>query len=287
MHYLSFFGLRETPFGITPDTSFYYGCDSAQAGLNTLMVAIANGEGFIKVTGEVGTGKTLLCRMLLAALDDRSWATAYVHNPELEPRALMQALAIELDIALDPNLDQHKMLRAINHALLDFARAKRRVVLCLDEAQAIPSDTLESLRLLTNLETEKRKLLQVVLFGQPELEAKLNEYRIRQLKQRITFQHHLTGLNRIETAHYLTHRMRAGGHADGDVFTDRASALIYSASRGVPRLVNILAHKALMLAYGRGSRLVRWSDARGAVADTPASHSLIQRWTWLTALQRS
>lgn len=286
MNYLNFFRLRETPFGITPDTDFFFGGASARAGLNTLMVAIASGEGFIKVTGEVGTGKTLLCRMLLAALDERHWATAYIHNPELDPRSLMLALATELEISVDSQLDQHNLLRAINLALLDFARAKRRVVLCLDEAQAMPTETLESLRLLTNLETEKRKLLQVVLFGQPELETKLDEHRIRQLKQRITFQHQLSGLSRDETVQYLSHRMRAAGHDDGAVFSARASALIHAASRGTPRLVNILSHKALMLAYGRGSQLVRWLDAREAAADTPSAFMLGPRWLWLGALQR-
>ncbi|MEO7404436.1 MAG: AAA family ATPase, partial [Burkholderiales bacterium] len=136
MSYISFFNLRETPFGITPDTSFYYGCDSTRSGLNTLLVAVANGEGFIKVTGEVGTGKTLLCRMLLSALEDRNWSTAYIHNPNLEPRTLFMAIADELEIKLDSSLDQHNLLRTINLGLLDLARAGRRVVLCLDEAQA-------------------------------------------------------------------------------------------------------------------------------------------------------
>ena len=279
---LEFFGLRETPFGITPDTSFYYSCDSTRAGLNTLLVAVSNGEGFIKVTGEVGTGKTLLCRMLLAALDDRQWATAYIHNPGLEPRTLMLAICDELEIAVNPAHDQHNLLRAINLALLDFARAKRRVVLCLDESQAMPTDTLESLRLLTNLETEKRKLIQVVLFGQPELDVKLADPRIRQLKQRITFHHALHGLSRRETDMYLEHRMRIAGFSGSRVFSNRAAGVIHSASRGTPRLINVIAGKALLLAYGRGERSVSWRDAREAVSDTPASTGLASRWTWLS-----
>ena len=170
--YESHFGLREPPFGITPDTSFAYACNTHQEALNTLLVAARNGEGFMKVTGEVGTGKTLLCRRFLATLDSH-FVSAYVPNPYLEPRTLMFALADELGIPLPREADQHQLLKELNRALLNFARQGKTVVLCLDEAQAMPLETLEALRLLTNLETEKRKLLQVVLFGQPELDQRL------------------------------------------------------------------------------------------------------------------
>ncbi|MBY0267446.1 MAG: AAA family ATPase, partial [Burkholderiales bacterium] len=170
--YESHFGLREPPFGITPDTSFAYACNSHQEALNTLLVAARNGEGFMKVTGEVGTGKTLLCRRFLASLGDR-FVSAYVPNPYLEPRTLMFALAEELAIVLPRDADQHHLLKELQRALLNFARQGKTVVVCLDEAQAMPLETLESLRLLSNLETEKRKLVQVVLFGQPELDERL------------------------------------------------------------------------------------------------------------------
>src|SRR3990170_4664064 len=164
MIYLAYFTLREPPFGITPDTSFFYACRSMQETLNTLLVAVANGEGFIKITGEVGTGKTLLCRKFLAALDD-NWVTAYIPNPKLEPHTLLLALADELGVGAENGLDQHHLMKKINRALLDFASDRKRVLLCLDEAQAMPLETLEMLRLITNLETEKRKLVQVILFG--------------------------------------------------------------------------------------------------------------------------
>jgi len=278
--YLSHFGLREPPFGITPDTSFFYACASSQEALNTLLVAVANGEGFLKITGEVGTGKTLLCRKFLATLDD-NWVSAYVPSPNLEPKTLLLALAEEMRLKLESGLDQHHLLKALNLALLDFARQKKRVVVCLDETQAMPLESLETLRLLTNLETEKRKLVQVILFGQPELDEKLAHESIRQLRQRITFQHHLGTLTREETEYYLAHRLAIAGYSGEGVFAPGAVRRIYRGSRGVPRLVNILANKAMMLAYGEGSRRVTAQHARAAAADTPASFALSRAWLWL------
>ena len=280
MIYLSHFGLREPPFGITPDTSFFYACASSQEALNTLLVAVANGEGFLKITGEVGTGKTLLCRKFLATLDD-NWVSAYVPSPNLEPKTLLLALAEEMRLKLESGLDQHHLLKALNLALLDFARQKKRVVVCLDETQAMPLESLETLRLLTNLETEKRKLVQVILFGQPELDEKLAHESIRQLRQRITFQHHLGTLTREETEYYLAHRLAIAGYSGEGVFAPGAVRRIYRGSRGVPRLVNILANKAMMLAYGEGSRRVTAQHARAAAADTPASFALSRAWLWL------
>lgn len=280
MIYLSHFGLRESAFGITPDTSFFYACSSSQEALNTLLVAVANGEGFIKITGEVGTGKTLLCRKFLATLDD-NWVSAYIPNPNLEPGTLLLALAEEMGVTLDSGLDQYHLLKALNLSLLDFAREKKRVVVCLDETQAMPLESLETLRLLTNLETEKRKLVQVILFGQPELDERLAHESIRQLRQRITFQYHLGTLTREETEHYLAHRLAVAGYSGDRVFAPAAVGRIYRASRGVPRLINILANKAMMLAYGEGTRNVTADHARAATADTPASFMPSRAWLWL------
>jgi len=279
MIYLQHFGLREPPFGITPDTSFFYACTSIQQALNTLVVAVANGEGFIKITGEVGTGKTLLCRKFLATLDD-AWISAYIPNPNLEPRSLLLALADEIGVTLQEDLDQHRLIKALNHALLDLARHKKRVVACLDETQAMPVETLETLRLLTNLETEKRKLVQVVLFGQPELDQKLAQDSVRQLRQRITFQHRLGTLTRSETGNYLAHRLSVAGRKEGSVFTRPAVRAIHAASKGTPRLINILANKSMMLAFGEGSRSVRWRHVRAAISDTPAVSALARLWVW-------
>ena len=272
MLYLKHFGLNELPFSITPDTSFYFGSRSYQEGLNTLLFAILSGEGFIKITGEVGTGKTLLCRKLMSSLDS-SFKVAYVPNPYLEPQSLLMVLADELGIALPAEVTQHALLNALTHALLDFARNGIKVVVCLDEVQAMPIDTLEALRLLSNLETEKRKLLQVVIFGQPELEDKLNHASIRQLKQRITFEYQLDRLSRDEMQYYLSHRLVIAGYQGSRMFSSAAMTLMYSKSKGVPRLVNILAHKALMATYGKGKYQVGFREVLAAAADTKSIES--------------
>lgn len=277
--YEAHFGLREPPFGITPDTSFAYACNSHQEALNTLLVAARNGEGFMKVTGEVGTGKTLLCRRFLATLDSR-FVSAYIPNPYLEPRTLMFALADELGIHLLREADQHQLLKELSRALLNFARQGKTVVVCLDEAQAMPQETLEALRLLTNLETEKRKLVQVVLFGQPELDERLAHAAVRQLRQRITFQYRLLALNAGEVGHYLTHRLRVAGYRGSRLFVPAAVRRMHRVSRGVPRLINIVAHKALLLAFGEGMQQVHPHHVRIAAADTPAAEPVL-RWWWL------
>jgi MSHA biogenesis protein MshM len=269
------FGLRELPFGITPDTSFFFACSNYQQALNTLLIAANNGEGFIKITGEVGIGKTLLCRKFMNTLDE-SFVTAYIPNPNLEPRTLMFALADELEIVLDKDVDQHSLLKAINHRLLILAREKKRVILCLDEAQAMPIDSLEALRLLTNLETEKRKLLQIVLFGQPELDLKLKQDEIRQLTQRIAFHYHLGALTQDDLEFYISHRLTVAGYSGSRLFDRGAVKALHTASRGIPRLVNILAHKALMLTYGEGKQQVRARHVRFAAQDTIAAGK--SRW---------
>lgn len=267
--YLEHFSLLEMPFGITPDTSFAYSCIGHQEALNTLLVAAKNGDGFIKITGEVGTGKTLLCRRFLSMLES-DFVSAYIPNPYLEPRALLLALAEELGLAPPADIDQHHLLRTLNQALLDFAEQHKQVVLCLDEAQAMPLESLEALRLLSNLETEKRKLIQVVLFGQPEIDDKLAHESVRQLRQRIIFQHRLSPLRRDEVDHYLSHRLRVAGYRGHRLFSASAVRSIHSATRGVPRLVNILAHKAMLLAYGEGLGRVELRHVNAAAADTPS-----------------
>lgn len=277
--YQTHFALRELPFGLTPDTAFAFACTPHQEALNTLLVASANGEGFMKVTGEVGTGKTLLCRRFLSQLDDEN-VTAYLPNPLLDSHGLLLALAEELRLDFDRDDDPHRLRKALNHALLEHARAGKRVVVCLDEAQAIPLETLESLRLLSNLETEKRKLFQVVLFGQPELDVKLAHESVRQLQQRITFQYHLSPLSRRELEYYISHRLKIAGYMGDRLFNTAALDALYRASRGVPRLINVVAHKAMLAAYGEGRHYVSAAHVRKAAGDTPSARRVHSPLVW-------
>ncbi|OMG53755.1 AAA family ATPase [Azonexus hydrophilus] len=265
--YLDHFGLNELPFGITPDTAFTVLTRGHQEALNTLLVALGSGEGFIKITGEVGSGKSLLCRRLLQSLQG-DVVSAYLPNPYLAPRTLFLALAEELGLSIASSDDDYHVLKQLNTGLLDFAAAGYQVVVCIDEAQAMPLETLESLRLLSNLETEKRKLLQIVLFGQPELDRKLAEPSVRQLRQRIAFHYELPGLGHEEVATYLVHRLRVAGYRGEGIFGKRAVRCLHRASRGTPRLLNILAHKSLLATFGDGRHLVRASHVRRAAADT-------------------
>lgn len=278
--YESHFGLREAPFGITPDTSFFFNSPHSQEALNTLLVAARSGEGFIKITGEVGTGKTLLCRKFMKTLGD-GFVTAYLPNPLLEPRTLMLALAEELELQLAPDVDQHNLLKSLTARLLALAAQGKRVVLCVDEAQTIPEASLEALRLLTNLETEKRKLLQIVLFGQPELNEHLQAQSIRQLTQRITFQHDLGALSRDDMEYYLAHRLRVAGFAGARLFSKAAVRRLFAASGGIPRLINIMAHKAMLLAYGEGRQQVDDRHVKLAAKDTALLKP--RGWPWLAA----
>ncbi|MDX1455324.1 MAG: AAA family ATPase [Gammaproteobacteria bacterium] len=275
--YLEHFGLGETPFSLTPDTSFFYAYRSHQEALDTLLVALRAGEGFIKVTGEVGLGKTLVCRKLLRSLGD-PFVTAYIPNPHLSPGAMRQAIADELSVKLPTRATQNEVVRAITRRLLELATEGKQVVVILDEAQELPAATLEAVRLLTNLETEKRKLLQVVLFGQPELDRRLNERNIRQLKQRITFSYVLRPLDIDAMDEYIRHRLRIAGYRGAQLFDRAALRKIFVASRGTPRLVNILCHKAMMVAYGRGLDAIGRQEATPAIEDTEGAMRVRNWW---------
>jgi len=282
--YHEHFGLHSAPFSLTPDTAFAYSSRAHQEALNTLLLAVDDGQGFIKITGEVGTGKTLACRRLLAALAERGgrYETAYVPNPCVSPRTLLLAIAQELKIDAWLTAPELKLLTLLNQRLLSAAAAGRRVVVCLDEVQSMPDETLESLRLLSNLETEKSKLLQVVLFGQPELDKKLARTSLRQLASRITFQYALDSMTIEETERYLAHRLRVAGRTDGGagVFAPAVARQLHQACRGVPRLLNIVAHKALLLAFGEGALQVTSVHVRAAAADTPYVEQLRARTAW-------
>lgn len=277
--YLGHFSLREAPFSITPDSSFFYPHESAQAALNTLLVALRSGEGFLKIVGEVGCGKTVLCRQLLKTLQG-DFVTAYIPNPDMGPDDLLMALSAELNIQPTPPISRHSVLNALRDCLLRHAQEGRQVVVCIDEAQAIPLRTVESLRLLSNLETEKRKLLQLVLLGQPELDAKLARPEIRQLMQRITFSEYLGPMAANRVPVYLQHRLSTAAldrHTDVQVFQPDAAKAIARFSGGVPRLINVLAHKCLMLAFGENVHRVTLAHVKLAAHDTPG---IVRRLPW-------
>ncbi len=268
--YLRHFSLREAPFSITPDAAFFYPHEGAQAALNTLLVALRSGEGFLKIVGEVGCGKTVLCRQLLRSLQGES-VTAYIPNPDLGPKDLLLALAQELGLKLAASATRHKLLEALHACLLAHAAQDRSVVVIIDEAQAIPVRTVESLRLLSNLETEKRKLLQIVLLGQPELDRKLARVEIRQLLQRITFSEFLGPMATQRVPAYLQHRLAVaaiGAQTDTELFEPAAAQAIAHHSAGVPRVVNVLANKCLMLAFGEDRHRITAAHVRLAARDT-------------------
>ncbi|MBX9913161.1 MAG: AAA family ATPase [Pseudomonadaceae bacterium] len=303
--YQAYFGLREKPFALTPNTEFLVQLAPYQACLNLLRVALAEGEGFIKVTGEVGTGKTLLCRALLNLLDPQKYQLAYLPNPCLSPLDLRQALARELRITDVESHDAMSLLDALHHRLIELAAQGKSTVLLIDEAQALPDKTLEALRLLTNLETEQNKLLQVVLFGQPELDATLARHEFRQLLQRITFSYRLRPLDVTDTGRYLQERLSVAGYRGEPLFSRAAVRLLVRGSGGIPRLLNILGNKALMATYGEGRRQVGAAQVRRALADTDgvvarrglpvwlscsllgglASLLLLSAWPWLPSLR--
>lgn len=278
--YLRHFSLREAPFSITPDPAFFFPHPGAQAALNTLLVALRSGEGFLKIVGEVGCGKTVLCRQLLQILQTEC-VTAYIPNPDMGPDDLLLALAQELGVEVCHPYSRYQVLTALRELLLQHAEAGRRVVVCIDEAQAIPLRTVESLRLLSNLETEKHKLLQLVLLGQPELEERLARPEVRQLLQRITFSEYLGPMPEVSVADYLQHRLVRAAldeYTDVRLFDAAAARALGHFSRGVPRLVNVLAHKSLLLVYGENGRQVKVRHVRLAAADTPGIQARPSWW---------
>ncbi len=267
--YESFFGLKEPPFALTPNTSFYYGLPPHQEALQVLKTALEEGEGFIKVTGEVGTGKTLVLRKLMNA--DWSWnfEIAYLPNPYLTAAEMRVSLARELGIEGLSDGSELSVTDAINRRLIEIHREGRRVMVLIDEAQDLPDETMEAIRLFGNLETESEKLIQIVLFGQPELDQRLSQDKFRQFRQRISFSYSLRPLNLPETEAYIQYRLKIAGYEGYQLFTRSAVKKLWKASRGIPRLINVLAHKSLMLAYGSGCIRVKRGMVKYAVMDTP------------------
>lgn len=270
--YTDFFGLNEKPFSLTPDTQFFFNKLSHRHALNTMLGAIQNNEGFIKIVGEVGTGKTLLCRKLLSMLGER-YQVVYIPNSYLTPNELKGFVASEIHAEFHAEMPAYQLMGAIYRRLLALVKQGKQVVLIIDEAQAMPRDTLEALRLLTNLETDKRKLLQVVLIGQPELDVTLARTDLRQLTQRIVFTAALTPLSRRGVAEYVHFRLNSAGRADA-LFSPLALQMIYWGSGGIPRLVNLLAHKAMIAAFNEGEARVGRAQVAAALLSTPEATAL-------------
>jgi general secretion pathway protein A len=255
--YLEHYGLKEPPFAITPNPRFLFYSAKHREAINHLLYGIRERKGFVQLTGEVGAGKTTICRAMLEQLGDQ-FATALILNPVMSPNELMKAIAVEFGLPVE-GLDRLETLSVINEFLLWRASQGKDTVLIIDEAQDLTDELLEQVRLLSNLETDDRKLLQIVLMGQPELRDRLNAYRLRQLRQRITVRYHLSALTRDELAHYIQHRLSVSGAKRVPRFTTPALWRIHRYSQGVPRLVNALCDKVLLAAYVRQTDRVDYS----------------------------
>lgn len=249
--YLEHFGLSRPPFKITPDTTLFYTGSKRGAALDALQYAILSGEGIIKVVGEVGSGKTMLCRMLEQELPPHV-EVVYIANPSLAPENILHVVAFELKLPVSNDTNRLTVMQLLQEYLLQKHAANRQVVVFVEEAQSMPIATLEEIRLLSNLETNDHKLLQMVLFGQPELDEKLRDPSIRQLKERITHSFYLDPFPRSDIFEYLNFRMRAVGYRGPDIFSAKVASNIEKKSHGLTRRINILADKALLAVYAEG-----------------------------------
>jgi general secretion pathway protein A len=270
--YLQSFGLREKPFALSPDPRYLFLAESHREALAHLLYGVDQGEGFIAVVGEVGTGKTTLCRTLLQRLGAET-EVAFVFNPDLSPQELLEAVCREFGIVGPGGGSRRDLLDRIDDFLVQNKAAGRRVLLIIDEAQNLPDETLEQVRLLSNLETETSKLIQIVLLGQPELEAKLASKRLRQLGQRVSVWWNLEPMKRAEAFEYVRHRMRVAGNAGRSPFSDGALREVHRRALGVPRVMNVLCERSLLTAYAANAREVRAVHVRRAAAELGPSRS--------------
>lgn len=265
--YYAHFGLKQPPFKITPNTDFFFSGGNRGAVLEALIYAITSGEGIIKVVGEVGSGKTMLCRMLQTLLPENI-ESIYLANPSVAPEDVLHAIAFELQLKLAKNADRLRVMQVLQSYLLERHAQGKQVVIFVEEAQGMPLATLEEIRLLSNLETKRDKLLQIVLFGQPELDVNLNETQIRQLRERITHSFNLGPLQEKEIGEYLIFRLRAAGYYGPHLFSTRAISKLSKAAEGLVRRVNILADKALLCAFANNAYQVTPKHVSAAIRDS-------------------
>jgi type II secretory pathway predicted ATPase ExeA len=270
--YLEHYGLTEAPFRITPHTDFFFSGANRGATLEALLYAITHDEGIVKISGEVGSGKTMLCRVLMERLPENV-VIIYLANPSLSREDILYALADELGIKIPENSRAGTVMRALQENLVGLYAEGKQVVVLIDEAHAMPMETLEEIRLLSNLESNRHKLLQLVLFGQPEINETLARSDMRQLRERITHNFNLEPLVRDDIAQYLDFRMRAASYRGPSVFAPEALKLITKASQGLTRRINILADKALLASFAAGSHQVGAKEAKAAIKDADFSDS--------------
>jgi len=265
--YYEYFGLKQPPFKITPDTSLFFPGGNRGAVLQALIYAVTQGEGIVKVVGEVGAGKTMLCRMLEVELPDNV-EIVYLANPSLSPENILHAIAFELKLNVTEKDNRLKVMNELQNYLLERHAENKQIVVFVEEAQGMPIATLEEIRLLSNLETSQHKLLQIVLFGQPELDEKISTREIRQLKERITYSFQLAPFKKDDVKDYLNSRMRTCGYRSDDVFSASAVNSITKYSKGLLRRINILADKALLAAYAGNTYKVTSSHVKIAARDS-------------------
>lgn len=279
--YTDHFGLNEKPFSISPDPRYLYLSHRHADALAHLLYGVTQSGGFIQLTGEVGTGKTTLIRSLLGQLPEKT-EIALILNPQLSTKQFLQAICQELCVPVGPRDTARALVDRLNARLLELHAAGKRAVLIVDEAQAMSPELLEQVRLLTNLETERQKLLQIILIGQPELREVLGREHMRQIAQRITGRFHLEPLTAADTAVYVRHRMKvAGGRPD--IFSKRAVQRLFRLSRGIPRLINVIADRALLAAYTRDRHRIDARLVRQAATEVFGGHRGARRWPWAAA----
>jgi general secretion pathway protein A len=263
--YLEYYGLKQAPFDITPNPRFLFHSAKHREAFNHMLYGIRERKGFVQLTGEIGAGKTTLCRALLEQLDS-NFSTALILNPVLSADELMKAIATEFGLNVK-GMDRLETVSAIGEFLLKQVERTKETVLIIDEAQNLTEDLLEQVRLLSNIETDDRKLLQIVLMGQPELRDRLNSQRLKQLRQRITVRFHLAPLTSVEVAQYIQHRLQVSGAHGRPVFTMPAVWRVYNYSGGIPRLVNAVCDKALLASFVQRSDRVTFSMVGRAIRE--------------------
>lgn len=272
--YLEYFGFKEPPFKITPQSAYFFEGASRGATLDALMYAISHGEGMVKVVGEVGAGKTMLCRMLIDRFSS-DVKSVYIANPRLDRDALLCTIADELGLVLEGR-SQASLIRRLQYVLIEAFGEGQKVVVLIDEAHAMPIDSLEEIRLLSNLDSGQHKLLQLVLFGQPELDQLLAPNNMRQFRERITYSFTLLPFGPADVGAYIRFRCQAAGYHGPDLFSNAAIKSITRASEGLSRRINILADKALLSAFVDHVGLVSQKHARAAIKD-----SELKEFPWL------